>query len=117
MDIYICLYYVYLYLYLYVSTSNANTHPKHLHPNNPLPSIYQVAFKANMKLLNEVLDALIAQAVASAEKADLEDLTSGRCVCFFFAFVYGKNVRTRSNIYLPYTPRLNPNRPHHPYAL
>ncbi len=32
-----------------------------------------------MKLLNEVLDKLIAQAVASAEKADVEDL-NGRWV-------------------------------------
>uniref|UniRef100_I2CNY8 Cytochrome P450 enzyme n=1 Tax=Nannochloropsis gaditana (strain CCMP526) TaxID=1093141 RepID=I2CNY8_NANGC len=38
----------------------------------------QVEFKANMKLLNAVLNKLIAQAVASAEKADVEELTYGR---------------------------------------
>lgn len=41
---------------------------------------HQVEFKRNMRLLNDVLNALIAQAVASADKADVEELTYNRSV-------------------------------------
>jgi hypothetical protein len=35
----------------------------------------QVEFKRNMRLLNDVLNKLIAKAVETSEKADVEELT------------------------------------------